>query len=190
MADQMISAAQVAARVIAAIGRADFPERLRWAYRELAGGEPREPIGREAAQRMELARPILEAAIRRHIELMEQATRTVVAPSLDAVLQWARECGLSEREAEVAAGLATGLSQSDIARRFGVSLNSVITYRRRAYQKLGVSDRRQLQARCAQLLCREHELAAGWQARPAGTWHPGSGATPRIRRTCARTPGS
>ena len=186
MADHRLSAAQVAARVIPAIGRADFPERLRWAYRELTVGEPRGPIGPEAARRMELAGPILEAAIRRHIELLEQATRTVVAPSLEAVLQWARRCGLSERESEVAAGLATGLSQSDIARRFGISLNSVITYRRRAYQKLGVSDRRQLQARCAELLSREQELPA----RPAGTWRPGSGAAPPIRPTCARAPGS
>lgn len=171
--NETVSAAQLAARVIPAIGRADFPERLRLVYRELAGCEFRGSIDSEAAERMEHAGPILAAAIRRHIELLEHATRTVVSPSIETVLKWARECGLSEREAEVAAGLATGQSQSDIARRFGLSLNSVITYRRRAYQKLGVADRRELQALCARRLLLE-DLRQGWTARPAEPSHPGT----------------
>jgi DNA-binding CsgD family transcriptional regulator len=185
-----VSPAQLAARVIPAIGRPDFPERLRSVCRELSGCEIGGPLDLEAVQRIEQAGPILVAAIRRHMELLEQATRTVVSPSLDTVLQWARERGLSEREAEVAAGLATGRSQSDIARRFGLSLNSVITYRRRAYQKLGVADRRQLQALCARQLSLEDELPPGWHAQPAEPWLPGSVPRPPTHRTCASTPES
>jgi DNA-binding CsgD family transcriptional regulator len=36
----------------------------------------------------------------------------------------------------------------------GLSVNSVVTYRRRAYQKLKVTDRRALQALCEQQLMR------------------------------------
>ena len=46
----------------------------------------------------------------------------------------------------IAVGLATGQSQADIAKSTGLALNSVITYRRRAYQKLKVADRLELRA--------------------------------------------
>ncbi len=59
---------------------------------------------------------------------------------------------MSEREAQVAAGLAMGHSQSDIAKSSGLALNSVITYRRRAYQKLKVADRLELRAMCEKLI--------------------------------------
>lgn len=95
------------------------------------------------------AGPTLVAAVRRHHELLELAQQTVLSPSLDAVIEWARECGLSTREAQVAAGLTLGQTQAEIAGYVGLSVNSVVTYRRRAYQKLKVADRRALQALCA-----------------------------------------
>lgn len=113
-------------------------------YRTLARGMTTS----QALRRMEDAAPTLVAALRRHHELTERASQLVLSPSRDVLLQWARECGLSEREAEVAAGMAAGHSQSDIAQRYGLALNSVITYRRRAYQKLKVADRRELKALC------------------------------------------
>lgn len=112
----------------------------------------RPPMTSQAVKRVEDAAPTLVAALRRHHELTERAAQVVVSPSRGALLQWARECGLSEREAEVAAGLATGQSQLDIASRCGLALNSVITYRRRAYQKLKVADRRELKALCERMV--------------------------------------
>jgi DNA-binding CsgD family transcriptional regulator len=73
----------------------------------------------------------------------------------DAVVQWAGRRGLSAREAEVAAALILGQTQAQIAGSVGLSVNSVITYRRRAYQKLAVADRRALQALC------ERQMAQG-----------------------------
>jgi len=133
--------ASVAARVIAAIGRADFPEQLLAVRREL-----------RMARKLEEAGPTLAAAIRRHAELMEQREQTVLSHSRSVLLRRAREWGLSEREAEVATGLAMGQSQSDIAKASGLALNSVITYRRRAYQKLKVADRLELRALCDRLI--------------------------------------
>lgn len=98
------------------------------------------------------AGPTLVAALRRHNELIERAAQNELAPSRGDLLEWARECGLSAREAEVAASIAMGQSQSDIAKSTGLGLNSVITYRRRAYQKLQVADRRELRAMCGRMI--------------------------------------
>jgi len=117
-------------------------------YRSASRG----PTTSEIAQRIENAAPILVAALRRHNELLERAAHVVLVPSRSVVLQRAREWGLSAREAEVAAGLATGQSQADIAKSSGLALTSVITYRRRAYQKLKVSDRLELRALCERMV--------------------------------------
>lgn len=139
MADRTESPSHIAARVIQAIGRPDFPERLLAAYRDLAGGG------------LEDAGPMLAAALRRHNELIERAAQVVPSPPHSVLFERACEWGLSPREAEVAAGLAAGESQPDIAERCGLALSSVITYRRRAYQKLAVTDRLQLRALCERM---------------------------------------
>jgi DNA-binding CsgD family transcriptional regulator len=139
MADRTESPAHIAARVIQAIGRPDFPERLLAAYRDLA------------ADGLEDAGPMLVAALRRHKELIERAAHIAPSRSYSVFLERAHEWGLSPREAEVAAGLAAGRSQPEIAEGCGLALSSVITYRRRAYQKLAVTDRLQLRALCERL---------------------------------------
>lgn len=52
---------------------------------------------------------------------------------------------LSRREREVCANILMGMSVKEIARVRALELSSVITYKRRAYGKLNVSDRRGLQ---------------------------------------------
>lgn len=54
-----------------------------------------------------------------------------------------REFGLSAREAEIIALITQGLSNQDIARRSYLSINSVKTYIRTAYRKMGVTSRSQ-----------------------------------------------
>lgn len=58
-----------------------------------------------------------------------------------------RATHLSERETEVARLVAAHGSYKDAARESGVSLDSVRTYVRRIYRKLGVTNRMQLKAR-------------------------------------------
>lgn len=62
----------------------------------------------------------------------------------DDVGQWpGREHGLTEREAEVIALITQGLSNQEIAERTYLSINSVKTYIRTAYRKIGVVRRSQ-----------------------------------------------
>jgi DNA-binding CsgD family transcriptional regulator len=70
------------------------------------------------------------------------------------------QCGLSAREAEISAALILGDTQDEIARRKHLTAASVITYRRRAYAKLGVGNRRDLLRLHRSLLSNPHEGAA------------------------------
>jgi NarL family two-component system response regulator LiaR len=64
--------------------------------------------------------------------------------SVGAVGDWpGREAGLSPREAEVLALITQGLSNQEIADRVYLSINSVKTYIRSAYRKVGVAKRTQ-----------------------------------------------
>lgn len=55
---------------------------------------------------------------------------------------------LSHREQQVCQAVLQGKKNELIADELGVSLNSVVTYRKRAYEKLGISSRAQLFALC------------------------------------------
>jgi NarL family two-component system response regulator LiaR len=62
----------------------------------------------------------------------------------DASGEWpGREAGLTAREAEVLALITQGLSNQEIALQTYLSINSVKTYIRTAYRKIGVSRRSQ-----------------------------------------------
>ena len=54
-----------------------------------------------------------------------------------------RSAGLSPREAEVLALIARGLSNQEICDRAHVSINSIKSYIRSAYRKIGVKSRTQ-----------------------------------------------
>lgn len=87
----------------------------------------------------------LVALVQRHAELLHDAPAS--APNLHATTLRFLECGraLSPREAVVAAAMTLGHTQKEISRQTGLALSSIVTYRRRAYRKLGASDRRALQ---------------------------------------------
>jgi len=55
---------------------------------------------------------------------------------------------LSQREQQVCQAVLQGKKNELIADELGVTLNSVVTYRKRAYEKLGISSRAQLFALC------------------------------------------
>ena len=66
------------------------------------------------------------------------------APATDAAGDWpGRAQGLTAREAEVVALITQGLSNQEIADRSYLSINSVKTYVRTAYRKIGVTRRAQ-----------------------------------------------
>ena len=92
--------------------------------------------------RLETYSALLMAAVERHLR--------AAVPALDetAVIQllMGLHCGLSSREAEISAAMILGQTQDEIATRTRLSHGSVVTYRRRAYGKLGVANRRGLVA--------------------------------------------
>jgi two-component system, NarL family, response regulator LiaR len=64
--------------------------------------------------------------------------------SVDGAGDWpGRSAGLSPREAEIIALITQGLSNQEIADRAYLSINSVKTYIRSAYRKIGVTKRPQ-----------------------------------------------
>jgi DNA-binding NarL/FixJ family response regulator len=64
--------------------------------------------------------------------------------SVDGAGDWpGRSAGLSPREAEVLALIARGLSNKEIAERAHVTINSIKSYIRSAYRKIGVERRSQ-----------------------------------------------
>jgi DNA-binding CsgD family transcriptional regulator len=73
-------------------------------------------------------------------------------PSLDGEDRYRQYCGrlavaapqLTEREIQVCAGIVRGLSSEGIANLLGLSINTVLTHRRRAYAKLGISSQNEL----------------------------------------------
>jgi DNA-binding CsgD family transcriptional regulator len=55
---------------------------------------------------------------------------------------------LSEREREICLHLLRGHTLKSLAAALGIAVSTAETYRKRAYEKLGVSSRAQLVARC------------------------------------------
>ncbi|MDT0212740.1 response regulator transcription factor [Rothia sp. ARF10] len=64
-------------------------------------------------------------------------------PPVDSPSWPGREQGLTPREAEIIALVASGLSNNDIAERTYLSINSVKSYIRSAYRTMGVTSRSQ-----------------------------------------------
>ena len=82
----------------------------------------------------------LEAVHSGEVVVSDAAARTRSAPGLD----WpGRGEGLSEREAEILALITQGMSNADVARLTYLSPNTVKSYIRTIYRKLGVSSRTQ-----------------------------------------------
>jgi DNA-binding CsgD family transcriptional regulator len=79
----------------------------------------------------------LAAIARRHVELLVQT-----ASSTDAWRQRLKVVrhDLSFRELEVAAGMLAGKTLRDIASSLGVAHSTAVTYRERAYRRLGVQN--------------------------------------------------
>ena len=100
----------------------------------------------EERSRIAAAGPAMLAAMRRHNELANVALSDQRTKCYRAMIDKAKAWGLSEREAQVAAGLADGQGQTEIAERWDIAFSSVVTYRKRAYKKLKVENRKTLRA--------------------------------------------
>jgi len=93
-------------------------------------------------ERLERHARLLIAAIERNTHLAVAAGSLSEAGLIERLL--ALRCGLSAREAEISAAMILGATQEEIAARKQLSPHSIVTYRRRAYGKLGIASRRDL----------------------------------------------
>lgn len=121
--------------------RSGAPSIIANLYRERESG----PFGADQTQAFAALALSLHAALERHARLIDAAPPAATPESLARHLGTASD--LSPREAQVAALVAGGHDQTAIAARLGLRVSSVITYRARAYQKLGVTTRAGLLAR-------------------------------------------
>lgn len=100
---------------------------------------------------LEDAAPLLMAIVRRHLRLLDG--RSAGPPSVDRlpVLRRAlldRDAGLTERELDVCARLALGMTYDGIAADLGIAVTSAKTYRNRAFDRLDIQFRSQLAPLC------------------------------------------
>jgi DNA-binding NarL/FixJ family response regulator len=88
------------------------------------------------------------ALVVKHVRLQGRPQTAPLHPPQQEIAGRLLQAGfaLSGREAEVSAGLLLGRTHREISEKVGLALSSIVTYRQRAYRKLGVSDRRGLEA--------------------------------------------
>jgi DNA-binding CsgD family transcriptional regulator len=87
----------------------------------------------------------LSAAVERNYELTERTkTGGTSLRVVNSALASIPDARLSVREAEVCCRVALGFSVKDIARQLAISPHTVVTFRRRAFDKLKVHSRRDL----------------------------------------------
>lgn len=97
----------------------------------------------EHRQRLASVAPLVSAAVARHCQT--DVAAPPAAQKLDALFA-TREplASLTAREKEVCLRILSGYSSEAIGADLGISLNSAFTYRKRAYEKLGIASQNEL----------------------------------------------
>jgi DNA-binding CsgD family transcriptional regulator len=107
--------------------------------------EPSGPFSPLELERLADIAPVLMALVAKHASLTKGEARSRYWPRPDELARnLAARLGLSGREAEICAHLLLFRSQTRISEATGLSINTVATYRKRAYEKLNIGSRRQL----------------------------------------------
>lgn len=106
------------------------------------------PFPLACLERIEALAPLLMAILVKHLRLMTAHEPVPLHPPLRQIADRLLQSGyaLSAREAEISAGLLLGRTHRELSERTGLAPSSIITYRQRAYRKLGVRDQRGLEA--------------------------------------------
>lgn len=119
-------------------------------YRLRASG----PFSAAQTARLRSVAPPCAAAIARHFERDTGASGQDDLPAIlhEMFATAARFAALTGRERQVCANILLGFSSEAIAARLAISPHSVLTYRRRAYERLGISSQNELFAMVIRLL--------------------------------------
>ncbi len=95
---------------------------------------------------VEALAPLIGHAARHHYALYGQSQQGI--PQLMLARLRSICPGLPKRELDVVRGVLEGCSAAEIGEMLGIKPASVVTYQKRAYQRLGISSQRQLFALC------------------------------------------
>ena len=110
------------------------------------------PYSRQEAARLAELASFVAALVRRHGGRRLAQARS--GGDLSDLLPGLLSDQLTKREAQVVAGILKGLRTEGIAIELGVKAASVITFRKRAYAKLGIATQAELFAACLRALPR------------------------------------
>ena len=105
----------------------------------------------EEIQRLMAVAPAVSAAVARHFQ--QDAAEGDPAERLKALFANAAPfAALTGREKDVCLRILSGFSSEAIAAELGIGLHSALTYRKRAYEKLGISSQNELFAIALRLM--------------------------------------
>jgi DNA-binding CsgD family transcriptional regulator len=105
------------------------------------GGFVSGKLGEDGQRRLSGFLPLARSLAAKHIEM----ARPQLEGWSHALAQVkSRFPSLSPREGEVIAGVLLNMTAADTATKLGIGSTSVITFRKRAYERLGVNDMREL----------------------------------------------
>ncbi|ARR51973.1 helix-turn-helix transcriptional regulator [Rhizorhabdus wittichii DC-6] len=114
--------------------------RLGWMSVNLYRDRDAATLPRKDVRALEQVAPLIHAAVARHLELVDPSIGGI---DLDGVLgeRLKRlDRGLTPRETDVCLAALGGRANAEIAAALGIGLSTVGTLRRRAYERLGVSN--------------------------------------------------
>ncbi|MEK9285497.1 MULTISPECIES: LuxR C-terminal-related transcriptional regulator [unclassified Bradyrhizobium] len=106
--------------------------------------------------RLETISPAIGASVARHFQHGTTATPDQALATLFATC--APLASLTPREREVCRRILLGFSSEAISQGLGISLHSTLTYRKRAYERLGISSQNELFSIVLSLLAGPHGL--------------------------------
>lgn len=105
----------------------------------------------EDFERLAAVASTLMSFVIRHAEMTQSGVRPAASPiDLSAGDALVRQlgCGLSDREIAVCARILRGMTMRGIAIELGLSVHSVVTYKRRAFQRLSIATTFELFSLC------------------------------------------
>jgi DNA-binding CsgD family transcriptional regulator len=135
-------------------------------YSSFYRSDPRAGFAESDLQTMLSVARFALKALHRHKELLGESPPT--GPMTSSVAHRAQTLShlrdvllsephrLSQREAEVCAGIILGYTTLGISLNIGISINTVATHRKRAYKKLGICSQNELFSRYFQLVNQRH----------------------------------
>jgi DNA-binding NarL/FixJ family response regulator len=98
---------------------------------------------------------------------------------------WAQASELAPRHAQLAACLAIGLSDQQIAKRLGLSVNTVRSYTKALYRRLETSTRVEVARIVLATLVGQGQLPDGPERAPRSAWARALDLPPRLARVAA-----